>query len=73
MSVANKLETTAFTILGKVPSPLRKVFSMGIASYRQKKYYNFKYPETITLYLTSRCNARCSHCFYWKEIEDSTF
>jgi len=25
-------------------------------------------PEYLTLYVTSRCNCRCRHCFYWKEI-----
>ena len=27
------------------------------------------YPSHLILYVTSRCNARCKHCFYWKEID----
>jgi len=23
----------------------------------------------LTLFITSRCNLRCSHCFYWKELD----
>ncbi|MBI4844294.1 MAG: radical SAM protein [Nitrospirae bacterium] len=26
-------------------------------------------PEYITFFVTNRCNARCGHCFYWKELE----
>ncbi len=25
-------------------------------------------PEYITFFVTNRCNARCGHCFYWKEL-----
>jgi len=26
-------------------------------------------PIQLTFFLTARCNLRCKHCFYWKEIE----
>lgn len=25
-------------------------------------------PEAITFFVTKRCNARCDHCFYWREL-----
>ncbi|MBU0666234.1 MAG: radical SAM protein [Nanoarchaeota archaeon] len=25
-------------------------------------------PEYITFFVTNKCNARCKHCFYWKEL-----
>jgi AdoMet-dependent heme synthase len=25
-------------------------------------------PGAVIMYVTQRCNARCSHCFYWKEL-----
>ncbi|MDP7420762.1 MAG: radical SAM protein [bacterium] len=28
-------------------------------------------PAFVTLFVTSRCNARCDHCFYWRNIDDS--
>jgi MoaA/NifB/PqqE/SkfB family radical SAM enzyme/GT2 family glycosyltransferase len=36
----------------------------------------FKTPRVITLFVTSRCNAKCGHCFYWKNLnqnDDLTF
>lgn len=26
-------------------------------------------PVQLTYFITSRCNLRCSHCFYWKELD----
>ena len=26
-------------------------------------------PVQIINYVTSRCNLRCEHCFYWKELD----
>ncbi len=26
-------------------------------------------PIQLTFFVTSRCNLRCSHCFYWKELD----
>jgi MoaA/NifB/PqqE/SkfB family radical SAM enzyme len=26
-------------------------------------------PLHLTLYVTGRCNARCRHCFHWKEVD----
>lgn len=26
-------------------------------------------PIHLTLYVTGRCNARCRHCFHWKEVD----
>ena len=25
-------------------------------------------PEYVTFFVTNECNARCEHCFYWKEL-----
>lgn len=27
-----------------------------------------KTPSTLFIFITSRCNARCRHCFYWREL-----
>lgn len=26
-------------------------------------------PEFLTLFVTSRCNLKCSHCFYWRSLD----
>jgi len=36
----------------------------------------FTTPRKLTLFVTSQCNARCRHCFYWKSLNqrvDLTF
>jgi MoaA/NifB/PqqE/SkfB family radical SAM enzyme len=36
----------------------------------------FRTPRIITLFVTSRCNAKCAHCFYWDNLNknrDLTF
>ncbi len=56
-----------------VPAALRE---MG----RLVEYSLFKSrirsPRVITLFVTSRCNAKCKHCFYWENLNqnnDMTF
>jgi len=34
-----------------------------------KTYLFKKYPVELTFFVTSRCNFRCLHCFYWKEVD----
>jgi len=37
---------------------------------------HFSEPRVLTLFVTSACNARCSHCFYWQNLNkrnDLTF
>jgi MoaA/NifB/PqqE/SkfB family radical SAM enzyme len=31
-----------------------------------------KTPRVITLFVTSKCNAKCAHCFYWKNLNKDT-
>ena len=28
----------------------------------------FRTPRILTLFVTSQCNAKCSHCFYWENL-----
>ena len=39
--------------------------------FRWVKTYFAQTPFYTIFYITSRCNARCQHCFNWKLIEDS--
>jgi len=32
------------------------------------KFFIRRYPFQITHFVTSKCNARCNHCFYWKKL-----
>lgn len=35
---------------------------------RIKQAERAKFPAQLIFFLTNRCNARCPHCFYWKEL-----
>lgn len=37
-----------------------------------KDLYFSKSPQYIVFFVTSKCNARCKMCFYWKQIEESS-
>jgi len=40
-----------------------------MAGFIQK--YLKQYPIFVTFFVTSNCNAKCKHCFYWKEISET--
>ena len=42
------------------------VFEYGFLKSR------FKTPRVLTLYVTSACNAKCIHCFYWKNLNQKS-
>ncbi|MDD5148460.1 MAG: radical SAM protein, partial [Candidatus ainarchaeum sp.] len=31
----------------------------------------WKSPPYLIIFVTSRCNSKCMHCFYWKQISES--
>ena len=31
----------------------------------------WKSPPYLIMFITSRCNSKCRHCFYWKQIKES--
>lgn len=33
-----------------------------------KRFFFRSYPIQVTHFVTSKCNARCKHCFYWGEL-----
>lgn len=33
-----------------------------------KNYLIKEYPIEVTFFVTSKCNFRCKHCFYWKSV-----
>lgn len=48
--------------------------SMVVSSYITllSKFVTKRYPFQVTHFVTGRCNARCKHCFYWKNLNKST-
>ncbi|MFA4871755.1 MAG: radical SAM protein [Patescibacteria group bacterium] len=45
---------------------------MKISKYlRWLGFYFSQNPFYVIFYVTARCNARCSHCFYWRFVESA--
>ena len=45
---------------------------MGLTDYIDAVKFRFnRYPSHLILFVTAQCNARCLHCFYWKEIDSA--
>jgi MoaA/NifB/PqqE/SkfB family radical SAM enzyme len=45
---------------------------MGLGGYLpflKRAFVRSGPPVHLTLYVTGRCNARCRHCFHWKEVD----
>ena len=34
--------------------------------HKLRRVANSRYPQDIFLFVTSRCNSKCPHCFYWQ-------
>ena len=56
-----------------VPKSLREPFVASISSLRVKKARNLKTPTSLVFFITNKCNARCKHCFYWKELNKAEY
>ena len=50
------------------------VYSRDYLRILKRIYWPGKHdtPLQLILFITSNCNARCRHCFYWKSLEENT-
>ncbi len=51
-----------------VPSGARNNLITIMNKIRLKRIEQIKTPTSIVFFITGRCNLRCKHCFYWKEL-----
>ena len=61
-------EYFGYSLLNKFPNPLKK---LGLNMYTKlmfNKIKKLKTPINMVFYITNRCNSRCKHCFYWKNL-----
>jgi len=57
------------SLLKFFPESVRlKIIGLYLAGKRRRMKF-VDAPEVLTFFVTRRCNLKCSHCFYWKEIE----
>ncbi len=59
---------TLYKIVRKVPKPIRNKALEFVNKRRIKKVQELKTPKRLVYFVTYRCNARCKHCFYWKDL-----
>ncbi|MBU4348137.1 radical SAM protein [Patescibacteria group bacterium] len=68
---STNFEKASFFLLKNLPNNIRK-FSIGIGTkIRFQKLKNYKTPINLTLFITSKCNARCLHCFYANQLNQN--
>ena len=65
MDKANRKQL-AFRLL---PTAIQSPIVSTLTKYRIAKVNRLETPNKITFFVTNRCNARCKHCFYSKQIE----
>lgn len=67
-SIAKSLAKRGYAML---PDTLRRCVVEGYIGYKLIRDKRLKTPTVLTFFITSRCNNRCSHCFYWQELNSS--
>ena len=51
-----------------LPESLQLKVIQNYVNSKSKALHEKELPDALTLFVTTRCNARCEHCFYWKEL-----
>ena len=67
-SIARSGKRLAKKGLKLLPESLRLKVIQNYVSGKEKTLSERTMPDALTLFVTTRCNARCDHCFYWKEL-----
>ncbi len=68
MALSYRGKQVLLGLLRKVPGPLRDRVIETVNPLRVAYVNKFKTLRWVTLFITNYCNARCQHCFYWKEL-----
>ena len=58
-------------IFTQLPTVLQEEGINYYLKSKKQKVRKLKTPSTLIFFVTSRCNARCAHCFYWQELNTS--
>jgi len=65
-SIRNRL----YLIAKFVPSVVIRIFIKFYVSIERYRLNKLRTPLSVILYVTNRCNAKCSHCYYWDDLND---
>ncbi len=61
-------ERVVYQLIRKIPKKIKDPLIANLNKLRVRRVKNFKTPQNLILYVTDYCNAKCSHCFYWKNL-----
>ena len=59
-------------IFSKLPHSVQLPVAKAYCNWKKKWVQNLQTPVTLIFFVTSRCNLRCSHCFYWQELNTAS-
>ena len=61
-------ERKAYGLIKKIPKFIRNPIISNVNKLRVRRVKNLQTPQNLIFYVTDYCNAKCSHCFYWKNL-----
>ena len=59
-------------IFSKLPRFVQLPLAKAYCNRKKKWAQHLKTPVALIFFVTSRCNLRCSHCFYWRELNTAS-
>ena len=54
-----------------LPKYLQKQLVEAYIMHKKRKINALATPTALIFFITNRCNARCVHCFYWNELNET--
>ena len=62
------IKKIAKKVLCKLPEPIQLSVIENYLDYKKRTLHKRRLPDVLTFFVTTMCNARCAHCFYWEEL-----
>lgn len=66
------LLNTGIRLLRALPEGAADGLIGGLNRYRLRRVTKCDIPAALIYFVTNRCNASCSHCFFWKQLAGET-
>ncbi|MBI1852942.1 MAG: radical SAM protein [Planctomycetes bacterium] len=56
------------SILARLPESVQLGIVSAYGRSKVRQFDRLETPTILTYFITNRCNERCDHCFYWKDL-----